>query len=293
LLPTVTVGISIVRGSEDAMLSALREPPDALWVKGGVLDMGRPRVAIVGARRASGSAMAAARRLGQAVASLGGQVLSGGALGIDTGAHQGALDVGVPTFAVLACGLDRPYPSRNQRLFERMVAGGGGLVSAYPPGVPPLRHHFLERNRLIAEWSHMVCVVEAESRSGALSTARAARQCGRVLVAVPGSPGCDALIDQGAAIIRDHRDMLDAYRGRPTHADVSLPMDGTLEARLLSALVEPLSAEVLANRTELGMRTVARTLAALTLDGLVQSLPDQRFARAGIAHSIFRGIDVG
>jgi DNA processing protein len=126
-------------------------------------------------------------------------VVSGGAFGIDAAAHRGALAAGAPTVAVLACGVDRPYPAAHGALFHR-IAEAGLLVSEWPPGCAPLRHRFLVRNRLIAALTRGTVVVEAAARSGAQATARRAQQLGREVLVVPGpvtsamSVGCHELL---------------------------------------------------------------------------------------------------
>lgn len=113
-------------------------------------------------------------------------IVSGGALGIDTHAHEAALAHGAPTIAVAACGIDRCYPKRNEGLFHRIVDSGGAVVTEYPPQTTPQRHRFLTRNRLVAALGRGTVVVEAAWRSGALNTLSWAEGLGRVCMAVPG-----------------------------------------------------------------------------------------------------------
>ena len=173
--------------------------------------------AIVGGRRASALRRATARSLARGLAGIGIGVVSGGAIGIDTAAHSGALDGGGLTVVVLGCGLDVPYPRGNVELFRRVREAGGTLLAEHPPGARPLAAHFLPRNRLIPALSGAVVVVEAAVDSGSLSTARAAgsRGGGQVL-AVPGAPwdpgaaGCNDLIRDGATLVRGLDDVLEA-----------------------------------------------------------------------------------
>jgi DNA processing protein len=193
------------------------DPPCAwLFVAGQVPPGPAASVAVVGGRRASPLRRAAARALGAGLAGAGWSVVSGGAVGVDAAAHGGALDGGGRTVVVLGCGLDVPYPRANTGLFARVLAAGGSVVSEHPPGVPPRPAHFLPRNRLIAALAAAVVVVEAAEDSGTLSTAKAAggRGSGRVLV-VPGAPwdagaaGCNALIRDGATLVRGLADILE------------------------------------------------------------------------------------
>ncbi|MEU5914137.1 DNA-processing protein DprA [Micromonospora sp. NPDC047527] len=162
-------------------------PPLSFWVRGSwplgeALDRS---VAVVGARAATGYGQHVATELGYGLAERDWTVVSGGAFGIDAAAHRGALNAGGLTVAVLACGLDRPYPVGNTALFDR-IADTGLLVSEWPPGAEPLRPRFLIRNRVIAGGTVGTVVVEASARSGATQTARRAIYTGRVAMVVPG-----------------------------------------------------------------------------------------------------------
>jgi DNA protecting protein DprA len=131
-------------------------------------------------------------------------ILSGLARGIDTIVHQTALEVGLPTIAVVATGLDLDYPKENVGLKTDILRSNGLLVSEFPPGTPALSHHFLKRNRIIAGWSKATWVVEAAVRSGALNTARWARDQNRTCFAVPCFPGDPSLLGNQTLLDRDH-----------------------------------------------------------------------------------------
>lgn len=170
-------------------------------------------VAIVGTRHADVEALAFARALACDLASAGATVISGGARGVDRAAHEGALDAGRPTVAVLATGFDLAYPSGHAALFAT-IADTGALVTEASDGTPPLPPLFLQRNRLIAALAETVVVVQAPARSGALSTAAWARRLGRRLFAVPGAPwdpraeGCLWLLRRGAQVCTSASDVL-------------------------------------------------------------------------------------
>ncbi len=196
------------------------DPPCAwLFVAGPDLPSVERSVAMVGGRRASRLRQAAARSLAAGLTGTGWFVVSGGAVGVDAAAHQGALDAEGRTVVVLGCGHDVPYPRANTGLFRRIRAAGGTLLSEHAPGARPFAANFLPRNRLIAALGVAVVVIGATSESGSLSTARAAGSRGGGLVlAVPGAPwdlgaaGCNDLIRDGATLVRGLGDVLDAVR---------------------------------------------------------------------------------
>ncbi|WFF03396.1 DNA-processing protein DprA [Micromonospora sp. WMMD964] len=179
-------------------------PPLCFWVRGAwplgeALDRS---VAVVGARAATGYGQHVATELGYGLAERDWTVVSGGAFGIDAAAHRGALNAGGLTVAVLACGLDRPYPVGNTALFDR-IADTGLLVSEWPPGADPLRPRFLIRNRVIAAGTVGTVLVEASARSGATQTARRAVHTGRVAMVVPG-PVTSAMSVGAHEFLRDN-----------------------------------------------------------------------------------------
>jgi DNA processing protein len=158
-----------------------------------------------------------AHALGRHLAARGVQVVSGGALGVDGAAHRGALAGQGSTTVVLGSGLDVPYPVRHAPLFCEVLARGGTLAGMLGDGSPPRRSTFPQRNKLIAALADMVIVVEADVRSGSLSTVAAARGFGRPVAAWPGSAGCDRLLAAGAAIIESEVDAERALAGAPRH----------------------------------------------------------------------------
>jgi DNA processing protein len=193
------------------------QSPHALWVRGSAdLRYGCLRsVSIVGSRAATAYGSFMATEIAAALGERACTVVSGGAYGIDGSAHQGALATEGVTIAVLASGVDRPYPAGHALLFDA-IAAHGVLVSEWPPGRHPTRQGFLIRNRVIAALTRGTVVVEAGLRSGALSTARHARDLCRPLMAVPGpvtsqaSAGCHEIMrDWGAACVTSAKDVLD------------------------------------------------------------------------------------
>lgn len=271
-----------------ARLTELRDAPEALWVRGALpVAQAAPVVAIVGARAASGMAMDAAERLAAAVAAAGGVVVSGGAIGIDAAAHRGALRAGAASVSVLAGGVDCPSPARNRALFAA-IAERGALVSPYRPGTPPRRWQFVRRNRIIAGLADAVVVLDAQVASGSLYTALAARGLGRVVAAMPGAPGCEALIAQGAAVVAEPADLFAALEGRPRQPDVALPAPDTDSGRVLRALGDAAAdLEALSAATGLTARAVTRALTELELGGMALLVPGHSYVRSNLAAALF------
>ncbi len=191
-------------------------PPMALWVLGPARldDAAQRAAAVVGTRAATGYGEHVAADLAVGLAEREVAVVSGGAYGIDGAAHRATLSVDGLTVAVLAGGIDIPYPAGHSALLHR-IAADGLLVSEYPPGIRPARHRFLTRNRLVASFAGASVVVEAGLRSGAANTAAWARALGRVVGAVPGpvtssaSGGCHALLRAGAEVITRAEDVVE------------------------------------------------------------------------------------
>jgi DNA processing protein len=197
-------------------LAAIDDAPPLLFVRGHPALLTRPTVAIVGTRNASANGLRMARDLARGLSEQGHTVVSGMAKGIDTAAHEGALDGG--TVAVLAGGVDVVYPQQNQALYEEIVARGAAIAES-PLGTEPQPRLFPKRNRLVTGMSRGVIVVEAAKQSGSLISARLAGEQGREVMAVPGHPkdpraaGCNSLLRQGAALIEGADDALNALAG--------------------------------------------------------------------------------
>jgi DNA processing protein len=244
----------------------LEDPPVGIFLRGRPLSLAHRRVAIVGSRRPSTAGVEVARALAGGSARAGLVATSGGALGIDARAHEGALEAGGSTVAVLGSGIDREYPATNRRLLREIVARGT-LVSEYPPGVPAEPFRFPARNRLIAALSIGVVIVEGVARSGTRSTADFASQVGIEVFGVPGSPTSplsqapNALIRDGARLIRGIDDLLEDLGIEPPETGAIVPDDlpGELGAVLL-ALEQPMLPEAVAAAAGL---TVPEALSAL------------------------------
>src|SRR5271167_2348333 len=196
-------------------LRQIADPPPFLFVRGTATLTDSTCIAIVGARAASDIGRRMARRLGLELAAKGFTVVSGLARGIDSEAHQGALDGGGRTAAVMGCGIDIVYPPENRKLAEAIIAGGGGLISELPVGTPPIAENFPARNRLISGLCLGAVIVEAAEKSGSLITARMALEQDRQVFAVPGSPlsgktrGSNRLLKEGARLVDCVEDVLE------------------------------------------------------------------------------------
>lgn len=264
-------------------------PPPLLFAFGD-LRADRPRrVAVVGSRRASAYGRRVARRLGRELAEAGCTVVSGMALGVDGEAHQGALEAGGVTLAVLGSGPDRPYPVAHMELHRR-IAASGGILSEHPPGTLALPHHFPRRNRILAMLSEAVVVVQAARRSGALVTAREALDSGAQVLAVPGSvedplsSGTFGLLADGAAPVASAADVLHAMGwppppsagGAPGRPAGLGPVEGTIW-ELLGAV--PRAVEELAAATGLAPVRVVTALGVLEVGGWAVASGGGRFLR--------------
>jgi DNA processing protein len=232
--------LPVVRRDQPDRTKAL-VPPLALWVRGtpALEDLVDRSVALVGSRASTAYGEHVAAELGHGLGERGWTTVSGGAYGIDAAAHRGALAAEAPTVVVLACGVDRAYPSAHSALFAR-VLDDGLMVSEWPPGCAPLQHRFLVRNRLIAGLTRGTVVVEAAARSGAQATAHRARDLGKAVMAVPGpvtsamSVGCHELLrdreqDNPAVLVTTAAQVLD--RVGATGTDLAGPATGPVSPR--------------------------------------------------------------
>lgn len=258
------------------LLRQIARPPAALFVQGDVRCLCSAAVALVGARAASPAYRAWTRDLAADLSRCGVLVGSGLARGIDAAAHEGALDAGGPTFAIVGSGCDVIYPPEHESLQARIEAKGC-VASELPPGTPPRPWHFPSRNRILAGIVRAVVVVQAEHRSGALITARFALHENREVMAVPGdvqdprSQGVHALLQQGAALVESAGDVLRALRwDRGVPQDPGAPAVQADPAALLSHLRHPLTLEAL--RAQLNWRAsrLQRCLLELELAGVIE-----------------------
>jgi DNA processing protein len=298
-----TTETHIVRSEDLAYperLFRLPDPPKRLFVKGRIPD--GVMVAIVGTREADVSARRFTAKLAKDLASSGFVVISGGALGIDTAAHQGALDAGGPTVAVVGCGFDHLYPVANSKMFSR-IAEQGALVTEFEKEQPPAKWTFPRRNRLVAALAGAVVVVQAGERSGALITARIAKDLDVPLGAVPGAPdnshcrGSNRLLKEGAAVVEELEDVLSLVEKAGIKRQLRLPVDRvqdmkpavSVRAKMSPAEVkifdllgsQPLHIDEISFEAGLNAGETSAALMALEIAGLVEDQGGKNYVRVG------------
>ncbi|WP_236037405.1 DNA-processing protein DprA [Belnapia arida] len=282
------------------LLETLYDPPPALALLGDPAALAPRAVAIVGARSASTAGRRVADALAADLARAGLVIVSGMARGIDAAAHLGAMREG-RTVAVVATGLDRPYPAEHAALQARIAAEGGAVLAEAPLGTAPLAQHFPRRNRIVAALAMGVVVVEAAQRSGSLITARLGLELGRELFAVPGNPldlrcrGSNDLIRQGAHLTESAEDVLpnlpEAPHAEPLFtprpepaappAQALPPSEAGQVFELLGAA--PIAVDEVVRRCHLSPSAVQTILLEFELAGRVEMLPGNRVALTGQA----------
>jgi DNA processing protein len=300
------------------LLRDISDPPPLLFVRGSLEETDRFAVGIVGSRHATPYGRNTAERLARELAGNGLAIVSGGAVGIDTAAHRGALAGGGRTLALLGCGLDVDYPRENRALFEQIVAHGA-LISEFPLGAQPEAWRFPARNRLISGMSLGVLVVEAPRQSGALITAARAAEQGRPVLAVPSNidrpsgEGSNELLKDGAVPVTGVEDVLRALDILPAsrEAQPSLnlaweseeavpagslsgegkraetPRNGALtrqmpeaQRRLLESLsLSPRHLDAIAQEAGMTAMQAGAEMVFLELSGLVRRLPGNTYIR--------------
>lgn len=279
-------GFSWVTPDQDGFPSRLRQtsdPPLGLFIRGRWPE--QPAAAIIGSRRPTRYGIDVTAAISEEVAHSGVVVVSGMARGIDGAAHQAALEAGGRTVAVWGTGPGRIYPAEHSGLAES-IASSGALISEFPPGSPPKRHHFPQRNRLIAGLSHVIVVVEAAARSGALLTARLGLDENRDILAVPGSifselsVGPNALLRAGARPVLSPKDILDAI-GVDSREGAKATMTSEADDLVLGIMGpgEAFDVDELASRTGRPIEELLVLLLELELAGVVERQGDGRYAR--------------
>jgi DNA processing protein len=277
------------------LLRQIYDPPIVLYVKGQLLPKDKNSVAIVGSRMTTHYGIEVARKLAFQLAYLGVTVVSGGARGIDTAAHQGALSAKGRTIVVLGTGINLVFPSENAQLYERIIANGA-LITQFPFNRPGDKQSFPIRNRIVAGMTLGTVVVEANLTSGALITANFANEYGRQVFAVPGridsprSKGCHDLIKKGAKLCEGAEDILSEfeYLFPPSNKPPSAVETGELPAIELSENEqkvydtlgkEETSIDEVIRNSSLPSSAVSVALLSLEMKRLIRQLPGKMFVR--------------
>jgi DNA processing protein len=303
-----SMGVSIICPDDQiypTLLHSIPDPPSVLYVKGTIEPRDLNALAIVGSRRCSFYGREQAERFGALLAGAGMTIVSGGARGIDSAAHRGAISHPQGrTIAVLGCGVDNVYPPENKSLFEQ-IAQRGAVMSEYPLGTPPVAENFPRRNRIVSGMSRGVLVIEADERSGALITARqACDDHGRPVFALPGrvdnkmSVGPHKLIRDGAVLVMGLDEIIEGLDPLPQGAIEPMLFDqpqpeaaaepvarepvGLSEQQqkiLLGIDSEPTNVDTIVERSNLPVHLVLQDLTFLTLKGVVRRVDGQTFAR--------------
>ncbi|WP_111642187.1 DNA-processing protein DprA [Marinimicrobium alkaliphilum] len=284
--PRVSV---VVKGDPDypPLLAEIRRAPPVLFVLGNINALSLPQLALVGSRNPTAGGRENAWQFAHYLAGCGFAITSGLALGVDGVAHQGALDAGGKTLAIMGTGIDQVYPSRHKSLAADIVEQGGALVSEFPIGTRSQPANFPQRNRLISGLSLGTLVVEAAVKSGSLITARYALQQNREVFAIPGSihnplaRGCHQLLRDGATLIETGQDVVDQLAGllayqtelfaaTPEPAPGNAPVLDQEEQQLLTHLgYDPVDIDTLVVRTALDPGTLLAQLMGLELKGAI------------------------
>lgn len=285
-------GCGILVGSDEGYPPALREiydPPLVLYVRGRLEERDRNAVALVGSREATAYGTEVARRLAYQLAASGVTVVSGGARGVDTAGHQGALSARGRTIAVMGTGLDRVFPAENAALYER-IASQGAILTQFPFGRPADKQSFPIRNRIVAGMSLGTVVVEAGLSSGALITVNFALEYGRQVFAVPGridsprSKGCHDLIKKGATLCEGVEDILSQFEylfppsaPRKTAAMPAMVLSAAEESVMgclaQAGVGESLDLDTILRTTGLGSGSVSVALLGLEMKRLIRVQP--------------------
>jgi len=268
------------------LLKEIPNPPLKIFVLGNLPDEEKPRIAIVGTRKATSQGRLIAKEIAKKLAEKGFVIVSGLAMGIDTAAHEGALAGAGQTIAVLACGLDNIYPRQNEGLAKKIIENKGAIISEYPVGAPALQHQFLERNRIVSGLCIASIIVEAPRESGALVTARLAAEQGREVFVLPGAInnpnyyGSHKLIRDGARLVSSIEDILEDLNSEIPNFQISIskqilnPKFQTNEEKIIFETLQeagqPINIDKIIELTKLEPQAVNQSLAMLIIQGIIK-----------------------
>lgn len=265
------------------LLKEIFDPPPLLYYRGNLFDDHKFSLAIVGSRKSTHYGEQIIEKIIPGLIQNNFTINSGLALGIDSLAHKTTLKSQGKTIAVLGTGIDNKsiYPSYNKKLALEIIENDGALVSEFPPGTPPLRHHFPQRNRIVSGMSNGILVIEAAQKSGALITARLGLEHNREVMAVPGnifssaSTGPNLLIKEGAKSITSTNDILECFgfdtiKEEKKSLNINLSQNEKLVFDGLGH--EPIHIDILIKKTLLNPQTVSSALTSLEIKGLVKNI---------------------
>ncbi|MBI2848037.1 MAG: DNA-protecting protein DprA [Chloroflexi bacterium] len=280
-----------------ARLKEIYDYPPVLYVRGSLLPLDEWCVAVVGTRRATVYGRQVAEEIVSDLVRSKITIVSGLARGIDSVAHRAALEAGGRSLAIFACGLDIVYPGENAELARRIISQGA-LISEYAPGTKPRPDNFPRRNRIMSGLSLGVLVIEADETSGAIITAHLALEQNREVFAIPGSilspasRGTNRLIQEGAKLVRDYRDILEELNLTAVAHQIEMkeliPPSET-ESRLLKQLgAEPVHIDEVCRASGLPVSTVSSALAMMELKGMVKQVGAMNYALAREAREAYR-----
>lgn len=299
--------ITLTDAAYPYLLQEIHDPPPFLYVKGSLDRLLFP-LAVVGSRRASTYGLTATRKLCADLCAKGLAIVSGLALGIDSAAHQGALEGGGATFAVLGNGLKTVYPRENLKLAHQIIDNGGALISELPMRMGPEAFNFPKRNRIISGLCMGTVVTEAASKSGSLITARLALEQNREVFAVPGSiqssqsSGCHYLLKSGAKLVESDGDIIEELGGSLAallnEHQTKLPARRKSIADLMQNSIYPLPEleqiydgidtnpkhiDVLCREFDKPASAMLGMLTELELEDLIQKLPGDYYIKENMA----------
>lgn len=282
--------VKISDGEYPRLLKEIAEPPRELHILGELPAENRPKIAIVGTRKATNQGRLIAKKIAQELASSGVIVVSGLAMGIDTAAHEGALAANGQIIAVLGNGLNQIYPRQNENLAQRILDFKGAIISEYPDNEPAYPKNFLERNRIISGLSIATIVIEAPLRSGSLVTARLAMEQNREVLVIPGPSdhfnykGSHQLIRDGARLVASAQDILEDLNleipeetkktQNPKSNKIILSEEETDEEKILLKIIKnnnrPLKIDKIQELSKLETAIVNQNIALLIIKGIIK-----------------------
>ncbi|MCL4406434.1 MAG: DNA-processing protein DprA [Patescibacteria group bacterium] len=260
------------------LLQAIPDPPPNLFVRGILTD--DPKIAVVGTRKATAEGRSTAKTIAAELAASGITIVSGLAMGIDTASHEGCLEAGGKTIAVLGTGINNVYPKQNEQLAARIIKSGGAIISEYPGGTPGYKENFLRRNRIISGLCRAVVVVEAPTRSGSLSTANFAAEQGREVFVVPGPinhpnyAGSHKLIRDGARLVASAEDILEDLGIETDRSDAkqtaSLDETEAMVAEAVASFGQAVQIDKIIEATKLEPSRALAIITGLTLKKIIR-----------------------